>query len=162
MNKRLILAPILALLTACAPAPAPDTRATDEAAVRAADEQWMAAINKHDVDATVSFYTSDALVLPPNGPMLNTPQAIREAWTGMLAPGVTIAGQTAKVEAARSGEMAYVYGTYTMTSQDPKAASAVVDKGKYLEVWKKQADGTWKCAVDTFNSDLPVPAPPAK
>ena len=35
------------------------------------------------------------------------------------------------------------------------------DTGKILEIWKKQADGSWKCAVDTWNSDLPA-APPSK
>jgi ketosteroid isomerase-like protein len=34
----------------------------------------------------------------------------------------------------------------------------VNDTGKFLEVWKKQADGKWKCVADTYNSDLPVPA----
>jgi ketosteroid isomerase-like protein len=38
----------------------------------------------------------------------------------------------------------------------------MVDKGKYVEIWKKQPDGSWKCAVDMFNSDLPAaPAPAA-
>jgi len=32
------------------------------------------------------------------------------------------------------------------------------DRGKYLEVWEKQADGNWKCAADTWNSDLAASA----
>jgi hypothetical protein len=35
------------------------------------------------------------------------------------------------------------------------------DTGKFVEVWKKQSDGKWKCTVDIFNSDLPLPAAPA-
>jgi ketosteroid isomerase-like protein len=46
-----------------------------------------------------------------------------------------------------------------MTENDA-AGKPMTDKGKYLEVWKKQADGTWKCVVDMFNTDLP--APPAQ
>jgi ketosteroid isomerase-like protein len=30
----------------------------------------------------------------------------------------------------------------------------VKDKGKYVEVWKKQADGKWKCIVDSYSSDM--------
>jgi ketosteroid isomerase-like protein len=36
------------------------------------------------------------------------------------------------------------------------------DRGKLVEVWKKQLDGTWKTVTDIFNSDLPPPAPPEK
>jgi ketosteroid isomerase-like protein len=39
----------------------------------------------------------------------------------------------------------------------------VSEKGKMVEVWRKQADGKWKCVSDIFNSDMPVaPAPEAK
>jgi len=31
-----------------------------------------------------------------------------------------------------------------------------------VEIWKKQADGKWKCILDTYNSDLPVAASPAQ
>lgn len=43
---------------------------------------------------------------------------------------------------------------YDLAFKDPKG-NPVTDRGKYLEVWKKQSDGTWKCIVDTWNSDLP-------
>jgi ketosteroid isomerase-like protein len=41
--------------------------------------------------------------------------------------------------------------------KDPKDVASA-DHGKFVEVWRKQADGKWKCAVDIFNSDIPVPA----
>ncbi len=54
--------------------------------------------------------------------------------------------------------MAWVSGTYEVTS---KGASGKLtnDHGKYLEVWKKQGDGQWKCTADMWNSDLPTAAP---
>ena len=36
------------------------------------------------------------------------------------------------------------------------------DEGKYLTVYKKQADGTWKAVEDTMMSDLPLPPPPER
>ena len=39
----------------------------------------------------------------------------------------------------------------------PKGGKAMPDKGKYLTVWKKQADGSWKIYRDINNSDGPVP-----
>ena len=76
----------------------------------------------------------------------------------MALPGLSINWQLSKVEVARSGDIAYGYGTYDMTFNDPKG-KPVNDRGKILEIWKKQADGNWKCIVDTWNTDTPLPAP---
>jgi hypothetical protein len=46
-----------------------------------------------------------------------------------------------------------------MTMSDPKQTKTVTDKGKYLTVYRKQADGTWKAVADMINSDLAL-APP--
>jgi len=61
-----------------------------------------------------------------------------------------------------SGELGYLYGTYELSIKDPKGGAPVHDTGKLVEIWKKQADGNWKCIVDTYNSDLPVPVPDKK
>ena len=44
-----------------------------------------------------------------------------------------------------------------MTMTDPKAKKPVTDKGKYVTVYKKQADGSWKAVADIMNSDMPLP-----
>jgi hypothetical protein len=49
-------------------------------------------------------------------------------------------------------------GAYQMTTKSPRG-QLVEDHGKFLEVWKKQADGKWKVVADVYNSDLPVLAP---
>jgi ketosteroid isomerase-like protein len=64
------------------------------------------------------------------------------------------------VEVARSSDLAYATGTYESSMKDSRG-KLVTDHGKYVEVWKKQADGKWKTVADIFNSDLP-PAPPEK
>jgi uncharacterized protein (TIGR02246 family) len=156
----LILSATTLLLASCSPQAA-DPRPEAEAAVRAADEQWSAAAAKNDLEATLSYYSDDAVLLPPNAPIAANKQAIRNDWAGMLGPATAISWKASKVEAATSGDMAYVHGTYQLTIKDPKGGPGVSDKGKFVEVWKKQADGKWKCAVDTFNSDVPLPPPSA-
>ena len=65
-------------------------------------------------------------------------------------------------EVAKSGNLGFVSGTYEFTMNDA-GDKATTDKGKYVEVWKKQADGKWKCGTDIWNSDLAAsPAPLAE
>jgi uncharacterized protein (TIGR02246 family) len=161
LGFKLALCGCLALLlitSACTPPPPPDTRAADEAAIRDADAQWSKTAGTGDLDGTVAYYTDDATVLSPNAPMTTGKQAIRAVWAELLGPGTSIAWQASKVEVARSGDLSYIMGTYQLTMKDPQG-NPVNDKGKFVEVWKKQADGKWKVVADILNSDLPVAAP---
>jgi ketosteroid isomerase-like protein len=67
----------------------------------------------------------------------------------MANPGFAIQWSVMKAEAA--GDLGYTRGTYELTLQDA-AGQPTVDKGKYVTVWKKQADGAWQVAADIFNS----------
>ena len=125
-----------------------------EQALRDLDAQWSAAAAAKDVDKTVSFYSDDAIVMPPNGPSATTKEAIRALWKDLLTDA-SISWKTKKVEVAKSGDLAFSSGTYEVTLNDPTGKS-VNDRGKYVVVWEKQADGKWKCGTDIWNSDLPV------
>jgi ketosteroid isomerase-like protein len=127
-----------------------------EQALRDLDAQWSKAAGAKDVDKTVSYYSEGAIVMPPNAPSATTKEAIRTVWKDLLtSPGVAISWKTTKVEVAKSGDMAYSSGTYELTMNDA-SGKPVNDRGKYLVVWEKQADGKWKCGADTWNSDLPL------
>jgi len=146
------------LTLSCAPKQqtAPDTRATDEAAIRTAEIAWSEAAAAKQVDATVAYYADDATVLAPNAPMASDKQSIRKTWTDMFAtPGFSISWQSTKAEVARSGDIGYSVGTYQMGMDDPKG-NPTTDRGKYATVWRKQPDGNWKAIVDMFNTDLPA------
>lgn len=140
----------------------PDMRAADEAAVRKSDADWAAAGQSKQVDAWVAYYSDDAVVLPPNDGAATSKDSIRKTVGQLLGlPGLSIKWQATKVEVARSGDIAYAQGTYELGMKDPKGKPEA-DHGKYVEVWKKQPDGGWKCAVDTWNSDLPPMPGPSK
>jgi ketosteroid isomerase-like protein len=153
----------LMLIAGCNSAPPPvDTKAVEDA-VRAADVAWSKAAGAMDVAATNSYYADDAVVMPPNMPVVTTHDGTQKAWASMLVPGNSLAWTPSTVTAAGSGDMAFVQGTYTASMKGPDGKT-MPDTGKYLEVWKKQADGSWKAVDDIWNSDMPVaaPAPVAK
>ena len=130
-----------------------DTRAADEAAVRAASAAWSQASTAKDVDKAVSFYTDDAVQMPNKAAVTKGKENIRKNWIPMLAmPGPGLSFQTTSVEIARSGDLAYETGTYDFATTDKKDKTTD-EKGKYVVVWKKQADGSWKAAVDIDNPD---------
>ena len=162
----LVLLALLSLSIACQTQPAADTRsadtrAADETTLRNLDAEWSKAAGAKDVEKTASYYSDDALVLPPNSPTLQGKAAARGMWQGMFsAPGFGGGWKATKVDVATSGDFGYVTGTYEMNETDA-TGKPKTDKGKYLEVWKKQADGTWKCVADMFSSDLPVSPAPA-
>jgi ketosteroid isomerase-like protein len=141
-----------------------DTRAADEATIRNLDAQWAKSAAAKDVDAAVGYYSDDASLLAPNEPIASDKTSIRAAWSAMLSPDTTLSWSASKVEVAQSSDLAYIMGTYQLTTTDPKA-KPLADRGKFVEVWKKQADGSWKTVADIFNSDLaaqaPKPAPSA-
>src|SRR5213082_2217692 len=156
-TKMLITTFVLGLATAgiCL---AGDSKA--EQALRDADAAWSKAAGSKDVDKTDSYYSDDATVLPPNAPAATTKEAIRKIWQNMLAsPGFVISWKATKVKVAKSGDLGFVSGTYELTMNDA-SGKPVIDRGKYVEVWQKQADGKWKCGTDTWNSDLPATTPP--
>ncbi len=149
------------LASSCASLPVSDTRTADEAAIRVLDEQWSAIAAKNDLEGTLAFYSDDAVLLPPNSPMAADKKSIRESWAGLLGPNTSLTWKASKIEVAKSGDIGYLYGTYQLSIKDPKGGPTMNDTGKILEVWKKQSDGKWKCIVDTYNSDIPVPVVPA-
>jgi uncharacterized protein (TIGR02246 family) len=144
------------LATACNQQGGVDTK-TAEHAIRAADAQWAKTAQAHDLDGTVSYYAQDAVLLPPNAPIAADKKAIRDSWAALLGTATSISWQPTKIEVAQSGELAYLVGTYSITLSDAHGNPAT-DRGKIIEVWKKQADGNWKAVADTYNSDFPAPS----
>jgi ketosteroid isomerase-like protein len=155
-TKPLVLSICFALLSFAfaGTAAAADTKI--EQALRGLDAAWSAAAAAKELDKTVSYYSNDAIVMPPNAPSATTKEAIRNVWKDLLAsPGLVMSWKTAKVEVSTSGDLACLSGTYELTMNDA-SGKPVNDHGKYVEVWEKQSDGKWKCGTDIWNSDLPA------
>jgi uncharacterized protein (TIGR02246 family) len=138
-------------------APAPtsvDTRAQDEAAIKATAEEWGKAIEDKNLDQTLSYYAADAWVYPQNAPVAKTADQRRSVWAAFFAtPGASdMEGNIMRVEVARSGDLAVEYGTFAMTMNNKKGKPITEDE-KYVTTWKKQADGKWKAIADIWNTD---------
>jgi uncharacterized protein (TIGR02246 family) len=160
-NTMLIVCLALAVLTVgCANAPAPpppDTRAADLQAVKNVEAAWIGDVVNKDADKFVSYFAEDASGLYPGAGILNGKAAIKAAFAPYFAdPNFSLTFQSTRAMASKGGDMVYSQGTYTMTMTNPKTKKPMTDKGKFLTVYTKQADGSWKAIADTYNSDSPM------
>jgi ketosteroid isomerase-like protein len=136
--------------------PAPVNPAAIELTVRSADMEWAKAAGAHSLTAIVSYYSDGAVMLPPNAPMATDAVSIRKQWAAMLTPDVDATWTPGRVEVATAGDLVYDVGTYTAITRATKKTAGSTDTGKYMSIWKKQADGSWKVTSQIWNSDLPA------
>ena len=159
-NTTLIVYLALAVWTVgCSNAPTPptDTRAADVQAVKDVEAAWVKDAAAKDADKWASYFAEDGSALYPGAEILNGKAAIKAALAPYFAdPNFSLTFQSTRAMASKGGDMVYSQGTYTMTMTNPKTKKPVTDKGKYLTVYTKQADGSWKAVADTFNSDSPM------
>jgi len=130
--------------------------AADVNAVRAVVAAYFDAANAGDAAAWAALYTEDAVIMPPESPVVEGRGAI-EAWLEML-PVITDA-EGAALEVQGTGSLAYLRGTYSMNLVIPGVREAVSQRGKFLQIYARQTDGSWRLARDIWNAD-PSPAGP--
>ena len=107
---------LLSFATACKTQTTSGTQTADETTLRKLDDDWSKAAGAKDVEKTISYYSDDAVVMPPNIPTLTGKEAIRTLWKSMLdSPAFSGGWKATKVEVARSGDLAYVTGSMNST-----------------------------------------------
>ena len=108
-----------------------------------------------DAAAAAALFTEDAYLLPPNSELLQGKQATEAFWQTAWAQMKITELDTTTEELYGSGDMAYEVGKYTLKFQ-LESLESLEEKGKYVVIWKKMADGTWKRHVDIWNADSPM------
>lgn len=124
----------------------------DRANIEAASKVWVETYNRNDWEGLSELFTVDAVMMPPNGPIVTGREAIA-AWEADNETGFRIGFEIDAIEG--SGIMAYVRGRSCVFIPDG-AGGYGVDVGKFLEVRRRQSDGTWLIEADSFNSDLGI------
>lgn len=117
-----------------------------------AEKQWVEAFNAGDAAGVAALYAADGRMLAPNTEIVQGADAMVPFVQGFLDTGVKLAFSLITVH--ESPDLCAAVGRYDMTTPDGTS----VDRGKFVEIWTRQADGEWRIVDDIFNSDLPAPA----
>lgn len=148
MVSKAVLLTLVAVLIGCNGQPTVDTEAA-RSAILAADEAWSQ--TALDADAFVAFVTDDAVLQPTGAPSARGPDEIRAAVSTVFDAASALQWSPSEADVSACGDLGYSIGSYEQTVND------VETTGKYVTVWKKQADGSWKVAVDAFNENAAAP-----
>ena len=161
MQQSILKSILTAIVVACtlllvSPAPAPtptvDTDAIAKELMRL-DDDWSKAAATKDADKVALYYAADAIAYPPNDVAAVGQPAAKKVWAaGFADSSFSISWKTERAGAAKSGDFGFTAGTYEDSFRGSNG-TMVNEKGKYLCLWAKQADGTWKAIHDMWNTD---------
>jgi uncharacterized protein (TIGR02246 family) len=122
------------------------------AAVNAAGDAWAAAFKAGDLETIAASYTADAVAMPPDAPTETGREAVAATFEEMFAAGSTADSSLTTDEIGVGDDWAFRRGHFTLVIQ-PEEGDPATSTGKFIEVWRKGADGTWRISRDIWNMD---------
>ena len=151
---RIITRIALVALAIAAVAQTATSQTKDERAIRAASDAWQRYIAAQQVDSIAGLFTSDAIVMFANAPVVKGPDAIRSQWSDIVkTPAFKVHWAPTRIDVA-SPTRATEYGSYTESYDTPNGKTS--DAGTYVTVWHK-VKGKWRVALDAPVSTIPIP-----
>lgn len=115
------------------------------------NRDFAAALNARDAKAAAALYTEDAVLIPPGEPMVRGRRAIEDYWRGAIESGGIRDVSVETMDAQSSGSLGYETGSFVLTADGPDGRP-VVDRGRYVELLRRDADGTWRSTHGIWNA----------
>jgi ketosteroid isomerase-like protein len=131
----------------------------EEKALFDTDAAYSAAAAAKDIEKAINTYADHATLGVPGEPAHVGKAAIRQFIEKQYnTPGSSLRWTVTGAHVARSGELGYTTGITYATTTDASGKKVTV-QGKYLVIWNKMTDGTWKAVHDVANDDTPQQQP---
>ena len=148
----IILAIALAMLSFAISCQKQDTEA-DIAAIEEIMDNYALGMITGDLDLWMSLYTDDIVKMPPDEPAVFGKEDLRTSMKPLF-DNFTIEMVIYNEEVQVAGDWAFARGTFTATLTPKAGGEPLYMDGKYLSIFERQADGSWKIARDCFNSNV--------
>jgi uncharacterized protein (TIGR02246 family) len=126
---------------------APDLLAEARSAIDKGNAQWVEAWAKGDAALLASIFADDGVQLIGGGRVVKGRQPILERQRAAMQgadPGVKVTVTTTGLWL--DGDTAYESGKYRY--EYTEKGKPGVDEGRYVTIWKRQKDGSWKLSMD--------------
>lgn len=112
------------------------------------DRAFAAAVAAGDMDRIFSYWTDDAVIYPAGMPAVRGKDAIRDFVTRNRAQaGFAIRWEPREAAVSRDASLGYTVGDYEVMVDGPDG-SRLSSRGRYLQTWRKDEAGSWKCTVE--------------
>ena len=127
-----------------------DALAEARSAIDKGNAQWADAWTKGDAAAVADLFAEDGKFLSSSGKIYKGHEQILNLYkNAMKGIGTDIKGMKVTVETVNvwlDGDMAFETGKYSYNYEEN--GKPTVEAGKYVTIWKKQKDGSWKLFMD--------------
>jgi ketosteroid isomerase-like protein len=154
---RVVIGAVL-LVSTLAYAAGKKTQERERDAIAKAEADFERARAEKGLDGWLSFFADDTADFVRGGPFTFTKEEMRKRLEKTFDPADQLTWKPVKIDIAASGDLAYSLGNWQLKGKDPKG-NDVTQTGKYITVWKKQRDGSWKVVADTGTVDPPAAKP---
>ncbi len=146
------------LLTGCAPRlvttpPASVDQEAEAEKLMQLSRAWSDAAVAGDLEALLSYWADDAVMMAPGQPAIRGKAAIRDfVMASGQSPGFQISWEPLEAHVAASGDLAYLIERNRISTLDA-SGSPMTAHNKVVTVWERQPDGSWKNVVDMWNGE---------
>jgi ketosteroid isomerase-like protein len=111
---------------------------------------------KH-ADRIAAHFAGDGNVMVPNGPTMTGKDTIGKTMKDALAdPNRSLAVQSVQVDVSKARDLGYTRGTYVLTATDPASEKMATEKGRFVTIFRKDANGSWKAVQQISNAEAPA------
>ena len=122
-------------------------------AIEAREQEFLDAFNSGDAASVARLYSDGGRILPPNAEVVQGREAIEGFIKEFISMGASLSFELIAVH--ESTDLCAAVGRFKLDLRPP-GAEPQSDSGKYIEVWTRDADGSWRILDDIFNSSLPA------
>jgi uncharacterized protein (TIGR02246 family) len=107
--------------------------------------EWLKVFNAGDLEQAMTFYEPDCVIVPEPGRVLAGTDAVRQVLQGFLALKGTMALRSRRV--LQNGDVALLIADWTLAGTGADGNPVTIG-GTTADVVRRQADGTWRFAID--------------
>ena len=108
------------------------------------------------MDRWISLWADDGIQMPPDTPARKGKEKIREANQLLLDLYHWDIAAINVEETHVAGDWAFSRGNYTWAWTPKDGSEKMAGTGKFLTIFQRQDDGSWKIARDCFNGNGPA------